>query len=89
MREFVKYQNRKLYDSQESHYVSMGDLIPIAAIEEIHVTEDRTGRDLTLETLSRVLYESLRGQDVKSEGLKSQIRSAIKLAKSKTTPEYP
>jgi hypothetical protein len=56
-----KYANRKLYDEEASVYLSVLDVSNLAAVSSnIRVTCDRTGRDITLETLSRALYERLR-----------------------------
>ena len=56
-----KYANRKLYDEEASVYLSVLDVSNLAAVtSNIRVTCDRTGRDITLETLSRALYERLR-----------------------------
>ena len=56
-----KYANRKLYDEEASVYLSMLDVSNLAATtSNIRVTCDRTGKDITLETLSRALYERLK-----------------------------
>lgn len=53
-----KYGNRKLYDEEHATYISMLELSSlVAAGFNVHVTCDRTGRDITLETLARALYE--------------------------------
>ena len=61
IRHFKKYANRKFYDLDRGRYVSLldvGDVI--AGGEEIEVVCDRTGRDLTFETLARTLHERTR-----------------------------
>jgi polyhydroxyalkanoate synthesis regulator protein len=56
-----KYGNRKLYDEGASSYISMLDLAKLVSKDNnVVVTCDRTGRDLTLETLARALYERLK-----------------------------
>jgi hypothetical protein len=61
VRHFKKYANRKFYDLDKGRYVSLLDLGDISAGgDEIEVACDRTGRDLTFETLTRVLYERTR-----------------------------
>lgn len=69
-----KYANRKLHLEGTVKYLTMLDLSDLAAkitfqIQDRHLGEDkdvlqvicdRTGRDLTLETLSRALYERLK-----------------------------
>ena len=60
-RRFKKFTNRKLYDMDQSRYVSMLDLAKIASAGlDVTVEDDRTGRDITLETLARALYEMLK-----------------------------
>jgi polyhydroxyalkanoate synthesis regulator protein len=56
-----KYANRKLHAVGDTKYLSMLELADRAAKDsDIQVVCDRTGRDLTLETLSRALYERLK-----------------------------
>ena len=58
-----KYANRKLYDEDASTYLSMlelSDLVCERGGSAVVVTCDRTGRNITLETLSRALYERLK-----------------------------
>jgi polyhydroxyalkanoate synthesis regulator protein len=63
MRLFRKYINRKLYDVAETRYVSMLDLSDVVASgENVSVTCDRTGLDITHETLCRALYERLKAR---------------------------
>ena len=57
-----KYTNRKLYDTEIGEYVSMlGVGEEIASGADVVVADDRTGRDITFETLTRILYERVRG----------------------------
>lgn len=59
-----KYQNRKLYAQERTSYVSMLELSNIVAEgERVIVTCDLTGRDITLETLARALYERAKVTD--------------------------
>ena len=61
IRHFKKYANRKFYDLDRGRYVSLLDLGDVSAGgDEIEVVCDRTGRDLTFETITRVLYERTR-----------------------------
>jgi Uncharacterized protein conserved in bacteria len=61
VRHFKKYANRKFYDLDKGRYVSLLDIgDAIAGGEEIEVSCDRTEKDLTFETLARVLYERTR-----------------------------
>jgi hypothetical protein len=57
----TRYGNRKLYNSATASYVSMLELSDLVANGgQIEVVCDRTGRDLTLLTLTRLLYERLK-----------------------------
>ena len=59
--QIVKYVNRKLHVEGQSKYLSMLELSDLAAKEsDLRVVCDRTGLDITLETLSRALYERLK-----------------------------
>ena len=61
---FQKYDNRKIYDTGSGEYVSMLALSDVVASGvEVQVTHYRTGKDLTLETLARSLYERLADRD--------------------------
>ena len=58
VRHYKKYANRKFYDLDRGRYVSLLDIgDAIAGGEEIQAFCDRTGRDLTFETLARTMYE--------------------------------
>jgi polyhydroxyalkanoate synthesis regulator protein len=62
-RTIVKYGNRKLYDPSESKYVSMMDVAAMIVKEqEVRVISDVNSADITLETLSRILYEIIRNK---------------------------
>lgn len=61
MTKIKKYQNRKLYDQEAASYVSVLDLARrVAAGEEVEVSDDRTGADVTLSVLVRALYDLVR-----------------------------
>lgn len=56
-----RYANRKLHVEGSMKYLSMLELADLASKDDdVHIVCDRTGRDLTLETLSRALYERLK-----------------------------
>jgi polyhydroxyalkanoate synthesis repressor PhaR len=58
MRIIRRYANRKLYDCQESHYVTLDKLAGITRQgEEFQVVDNVTGRDLTTATLAQVIFE--------------------------------
>jgi polyhydroxyalkanoate synthesis regulator protein len=58
LRKFVRYQNRKMHEAgSATMHVSMDDLAAIVSKgTEIEVIDDRTGEDLTVAVLSRILY---------------------------------
>jgi polyhydroxyalkanoate synthesis regulator protein len=56
-----KYGNRKLYDEGQASYISMVELSDLVYQgDRVEVVCDLTGRDLTLESLGRSLYERLK-----------------------------
>lgn len=58
MREFKKYPNRRLYDIQQSKYVTVEDIRHIIlGGETIAVTDSRTEKDLTRSVLLQILSE--------------------------------
>lgn len=55
---YRKYANRKFYDLDRGRYASVSDIsTTIRRGSDIVVSCDRTGRDLTYETLARIFYE--------------------------------
>ena len=58
MREFKKYPNRRLYDIQESRYVTVEDLRKIIIEgEPISVVDSKTDKDLTRNVLLQIITE--------------------------------
>jgi polyhydroxyalkanoate synthesis repressor PhaR len=58
MREFKKYPNRRLYDIQESRYVTVEDLRKIIMEgEPITVVDSKTDKDLTRNVLLQIITE--------------------------------
>ncbi len=54
-----RYQNRKLYDTHESSYVTLDEIAKmIRNGEEIRVIDNKTKNDITAATLTQLLYES-------------------------------
>jgi polyhydroxyalkanoate synthesis repressor PhaR len=53
-----RYENRKLYDTVAKRYISLEEIADLVrAGEEIVVTDNVTGADLTTETLAKVILE--------------------------------
>ena len=58
MREFKKYPNRRLYDLEESHYVTIEDVRKlILRGDSIKVTDSKDGNDITRQILLQILSE--------------------------------
>lgn len=56
-----RYSNRKLYDTQESRYVTLEEIEEmIRAGKEISVVDAATGEDLTSVTLAQIILENER-----------------------------
>ena len=54
-----RYQNRKLYDTQQSCYVTLDDIAKmIRASEEVTVIDNKTKRDITASTLAQIIFEA-------------------------------
>lgn len=54
-----RYQNRKLYDTHESSYVTLDEIAKmIRNGEELKVIDNKTKNDITAATLTQLLYES-------------------------------
>ena len=57
-RQIKRYESRKLYDSEESRYVSLQELARwIRGGQEIEVLDNNTGADVTAQTLTQVILE--------------------------------
>jgi len=58
MREFKKYPNRRLYDMEESRYVTVDDVRKfILRGESIHVSDSKDGTDITRQVLLQILSD--------------------------------
>jgi len=65
MRQIRKYANHKHYDEATHAYVQVVDISDLVADgEQVTVVDDVTGRDVTLETMSRALYERVKSRDL-------------------------
>ena len=54
-----RYQNRKLYDTQQSCYVTLDDIAKmIRADEEVTVIDNRSKNDITAATLTQIIFEA-------------------------------
>jgi len=89
--QIVRYANRKFYNKDKAGYLSLLDLSELVYKgASVTVTCDRTGADLTTETLSRALYERLKQHRHTGEGVAMKPRVLEKLICcvpiKKTTP---
>ena len=58
-----RYSNRKLYDTQESRYVTLEEIEEmIRGGKEISVVDASTGEDLTSVTLAQIILENERNR---------------------------
>ncbi len=54
-----RYQNRKLYDTQQSCYVTLDDIAKmIRASEDVIVIDNKTKNDITAATLTQIIFEA-------------------------------
>lgn len=54
-----RYQNRKLYDTQQSCYVTLDDIAKmIRANEEVMVIDNKSKNDITAATLTQIIFEA-------------------------------
>lgn len=71
-----RYQNRKLYDTVESRYVTLEDIAALVRSGvEVRILDNANGRDLTSVTLAQVLLEEAKNKrGVSLAALKSLIQ---------------
>lgn len=57
-RRIKRYNNRKLYDTESSEYVSLSDIATLVRDgETVEVVDNSTGEDLTAQTLTQIILE--------------------------------
>ena len=57
-RRIKRYENRKLYDTEASQYVSLSDIAELVrAGETVEVIDNASGDDLTAQTLTQIILE--------------------------------
>ena len=58
MKIIKRYQNRKLYDTQASKYVTLDDIAQMVKDgEDVQVVDNKTKKDLTSVTLAQIVFE--------------------------------
>jgi polyhydroxyalkanoate synthesis repressor PhaR len=58
-----KYGNRRLYDTRESSYINLDELLDLVSGEDVRVVDAASGEDLTERTLTQALLAGEPGQD--------------------------
>lgn len=54
-----RYQNRKLYDTQQSCYVTLDDIAKMIRLDEdVMVIDNKTKNDITAATLTQIIFEA-------------------------------
>jgi polyhydroxyalkanoate synthesis repressor PhaR len=54
-----RYQNRKLYDTQQSCYVTLDDIAKMIRLsEDVVVIDNKSKNDITAATLTQIIFES-------------------------------
>lgn len=74
-----RYQNRKLYDTESSRYVTLDDIATmIKAGEDVKVVDNKTREDLTSVTLTQIIFEEEKRKKsvLPLDALKRLIRSS-------------
>lgn len=62
-RTIKRYQNRKLYDTTNSRYVTLNDIGEmIKSGEDVKIVDNKTGDDLTSLTLTQIIFEQEKRQ---------------------------
>ncbi len=70
-----RYENRKLYDVEEKRYVSLQEIaVLVRAGQEVAVTDNVTGDDLTAQTLAKIIAEESTGTQAVSNILHEVVR---------------
>ena len=74
-----RYANRKLYDTKDSHYVTLGKVAElIRAGEDLQIITNGTLRDITAATMAQILFEEeKRGPKLPVEALRRIILSGL------------
>jgi len=70
-RQIKRYDNRKLYDTETSGYVSLSDIADLVRNgETVEVVDNATGQDITAQTLTQIILEEGKdGREVISSDL--------------------
>ena len=83
MRIVKRYQNRKLYDTKNSQYVTLQQLGDIMQNDDVQVIDNKSKNDITYQTKLRVLFDRQRNSDNTNNQLVTNI-----LKTNQTLTEY-
>lgn len=83
MRTIKRYQNRKLYDTKDSQYVTLQQLGDIMQNDDVQVIDNKSKNDITYQTKLRVLFDRQRNSDNTNNQLVTNI-----LKTNQTLTEY-
>ena len=83
MRIVKRYQNRKLYDTKDSQYVTLQQLGDIMQNDDVQVIDNKSKNDITYQTKLRVLFDRQRNSDNTNNQLVTNI-----LKTNQTLTEY-
>jgi polyhydroxyalkanoate synthesis repressor PhaR len=77
IRTIRRYSNRKLYDTTESHYVTLSQIAGLIRNgDEIRVTDRTTQQDITAATMAQIIFEEeKRGPRLPVDGLRRIVQS--------------
>lgn len=84
-RRIKRYDNRKLYDTESSEYVSLSDIAELVrGGETVEVVDNGTGEELTAQTLTQIILEEGKNghQVIPSELLHQLLRQSEKMVDS-------
>ncbi len=78
-RRIKRYDNRKLYDTETSEYVSLSDIADLVRSgKTVEVVDNATGQDITAQTLTQIILEEGKGghQVISSDLLHTLLRQS-------------
>ncbi|MBN2494189.1 MAG: polyhydroxyalkanoate synthesis regulator DNA-binding domain-containing protein [Deltaproteobacteria bacterium] len=66
MRVIKRYTNRKLYDTEDSRYVTLDEIAAMVKDgQDVQIVDNRSGDDLTEVTLAQILFEEQKKQNTR------------------------
>lgn len=81
-----KYGNRRLYDTAGSRYINLDDIAGLVREgKEVHVTDARTGQDLTRVVLTQIITEDAKD---KPTGLPLELLRQLIIASDEVRQEF-